>query len=67
MILLPIDRYYLLEEKIKGVQINNLPARSVIEKHVTGKIYVDNILDPSTTCDIHRYRISLLFGNYNLL
>jgi hypothetical protein len=64
MIILPVDRYYLLQEKIKGVQINNLFARSVIEKHVTGKIYVDNITEPNTVYVIHPYGISLLFGDY---
>lgn len=63
MILLPVDRFYLLEEKIKEVQINNLFARSVIEKHVTGNIYVDNIEKPNTVYVVHPYGISLLFGD----
>jgi hypothetical protein len=46
------------------VQINNLFAISVIEKHVTGKIFVDDINKPSTFYVIHPYGISLLFGNY---
>ena len=64
MIVLPVVRYNLLEDKIKEVQINNLFARSVIEKHVTGKIYVDNINKPNTVYTIHQYGISLLFGDY---
>ena len=64
MIVLPVVRYNLLEDKIKEVQINNLFARSVIEKHVTGKIYVDNINKPNTVYTIHPYGISLLFGDY---
>lgn len=64
MILLPVDRYYFLEKSIKEVQISNLFARSVIEKHVTGKIYVDNIIEPHTVYVIHPYGISLLFGDY---
>lgn len=64
MIQLPVDRFYLLEEKIKEVQINNLFARSVIEKHVTGNIYVDNIDKPNTVYVVHPYGISLLFGDY---
>jgi len=63
MILLPVDRYYLLDEKIKEVKINNLFARSVIERHVTGRIYVDNITEPRTVYVIHPYGISLLFGD----
>ena len=64
MILLPADRYYLLEEIVKTVQINNLFARSVIEKHVTGRIYVDNITEPRTAYVIHPYGMALLFGDY---
>ncbi len=63
MIQLPIDRYHLLGEKIKEVQINNLFARSVIEKHVTGKIFVDNMDNPNTVYVVHPYGISLLFGD----
>ncbi len=64
MILLPAERYYLLDKRINEVQINNLFARSVIEKHVTGKIYVDNIMEPHTFYVIHPYGISLLFGDH---
>lgn len=64
MILLPVDRYSLLEQNIKEVPINNLFARSVIEKHVAGKIYVDHIFDPHTVYVVHPYGISLLFGDY---
>lgn len=63
MILLPVDRYDLLEVKIREIQINNLFARSVIEKHVTGKIYVDTIDKPNTFYVVHPYGISLLFGD----
>lgn len=64
MILLPVDRYYLLDEKIKEVKINNLFARSVIERHVTGRIYADNITEPRTVYVIHPYGMSLLFGDH---
>jgi RimJ/RimL family protein N-acetyltransferase len=64
MIPLPIDRYFTLADLIKEVQINNFFARSVIEKHVTGKIYVDDILNPKTCYVLHPYGISLLFGNH---
>ncbi len=65
MILLPNDRYYLLKEQIKEVKINNLFARSVIEKHISGKVFVDNIDNPQTVYVIHPYGISLLFGDYS--
>ncbi len=65
MILLPEDRYPFLKEKIKEVKKNNLFARSVIERHVTGKIYADNINNPETFYVIHPYGITLLFGASN--
>ena len=64
MLLLPIDRYSLLSEAIKEVQINNFFARSVIERHVTGKIFVDDLQYPKTYYVLHPYGISLLFGNH---
>jgi hypothetical protein len=64
MRILPRDRYSIAEEQIKKVQINNLLARSVIEKHVTGSIFVDNILDPHTFYVVHPYGMSLLFGDH---
>jgi RimJ/RimL family protein N-acetyltransferase len=64
MLLLPPDRYSYLEEKIKAVQLNNLFARAVIEKHVTGRIYVDSLNQPVTFYVLHPYGISLLFGDY---
>jgi GNAT superfamily N-acetyltransferase len=65
MIILPKDRYCLLLEQVKKVEINNLFARSVIEKHVTGKVFVDNIANPKTAYVIHPYGLSLLFGDYS--
>ncbi len=65
MILLPGDRFAKLKELIHEVQINNLFARSVIEKHVTGEIFVDDIDNPKTIYVIHPYGMSLLFGNYS--
>ncbi len=43
MVELNIDNYSLLEDPLRKVQINTLFARSVIEKKVKGKIFVDNI------------------------
>jgi hypothetical protein len=64
MLLLPPDKYPLVREKIRDVRLNNLFARAVIEKHVTGRIYADSITQPSTFYVIHPYGISLLFGDY---
>lgn len=57
----------MLKEPIKEVQINNFFARSVIERHVTGRIYVDNLVDPKTFYVLHPYGISLLFGDHTNL
>lgn len=65
MLLLPREKFFLLKEKIKEVRMNNLFARSVIEQHVTGKIYVDNTDNPKTVYVVHPYGMSLLFGDYS--
>jgi len=62
MLVLPAGRYFLLKEKIKGITINNLFARSVVEGHVRGKIFVDNTSDPQTFYIVHPYGMSLLAG-----
>ncbi len=65
MILLPPDRYSVLEKQIKKVQRNALFARSVIEKHVSGVIYVDNTTEPRTALIAHPYGMLLLMGDSN--
>jgi len=65
MILLEKEKYDKLTEPLKKVTINNLFARSVIEKCVTGKVYVDNCDDPQTFYVVHPYGMSLLFGDCN--
>jgi hypothetical protein len=65
MIELAPDRYKLLVEPLKKVTINNLFARSVVEKHVTGRVFVDNIQNPKIFYVIHPYGISLLFGDFS--
>jgi GNAT superfamily N-acetyltransferase len=62
MIELEIDKYPLLEELLKEVKINTLFARSVIQKKVNGKVFVDNKENPKTFYVIHPYGMSLLFG-----
>ena len=55
--------YHKLKEAVNQVTINNLFARSVIEQHVSGTIYVDDTEDPETYYVIHPYGMSLLFGD----
>lgn len=63
MIKLKVDQYHKVIESLKKVTINNLFARSVVEKHVFGSVYVDNADVPQTFYVVHPYNISLLFGN----
>ncbi len=63
--MLPLDSsgYYKAKKPLEEVRINHLFARSVVEKHVPGSIYVDNAKQPETFYIIHPYGQSLLFGN----
>lgn len=65
MILLERKNYYKAIEPFNSVTINNLFARSVIEKRVSGSIYVDNENNPKTFYVVHPYGMSLLFGDCN--
>jgi len=64
---------FLLKEKdhhkakilLKEVPFNNLFARSVIEKHVTGSVYVNDTGEPHTFYVVHPYGMALLFGDAN--
>jgi RimJ/RimL family protein N-acetyltransferase len=48
---------------LSQVEINNLFARSVIEKKIVGKVYVDRADNPKTFYVVHPYGMSLLFGD----
>jgi RimJ/RimL family protein N-acetyltransferase len=64
MILLDKSQYYKVSEPLGYiVTINKLFARSVVEKHVTGAIYVDRSDEPGTFYVVHPYGMSLLFGD----
>ena len=65
MILLPVHKYSVLKEQIKEVQRNVLFARSVVEKHLSGIIYVDNVNEPRTSLIAHPYGMLLLMGDSN--
>ena len=47
---------------LKNVTINNLFARSVIEKHVLGTVYVDNLEKPKVFYVVHPYGMALFYG-----
>ncbi len=65
MKLLEKNKYEKLLNPISQVTINNLFARAVIEKRVSGSIYVDHLNEPKTFYVVHPYGMSLLFGNSN--
>lgn len=65
MIPLSKQHYQKLIEPLKEVKFNNLFARFVVEGQVSGKVYVDNELNPETFYVVHPYGMSLLFGKFN--
>jgi GNAT superfamily N-acetyltransferase len=62
MILVDESEYYRVLEPLHKVAINNLFARTVVEKHLQGKVYVDEVDAPKTFFVVHPYGMSLLFG-----
>lgn len=65
MILLNPNDYRLALPGLTQLPINHLFARAVIDKMVTGRIYVDNPVNPATFLIVHPYGMSLLLGNEN--
>ena len=63
MFLLDESMYHKVLEPLCDVIFNKLFARSVVEKHVSGKIYVDHLENPSIFYVVHPYGMALLFGN----
>ena len=63
MILLNESDYYKVIKPLQLVLINNLFARSVVEKKISGKIYVDDLVKPKTFYVVHPYGMGLLFGD----
>lgn len=63
MVLLEKKDYQKAADSLKRVKINNLFARSVVENHTSGKIFVDDPDDPKTFYVLHSYGMSLLFGD----
>lgn len=62
LILLDPNKYDLALPKLLDVTINNLFARAVVERHVDGKVYVDDDTNPGAFYVAHPYGMSLLFG-----
>jgi len=66
MHILPPEDYHLIQKELLKIPFNQYFARSVIERHLTGKVYVDDPADPKTSYIMHPYGLSLLFGEqYN--
>lgn len=63
MKILDRENYNRLTKLVQQVPFNNLFARSVIEKKVLGKVFVDDIESPETCYIVHPYGMSLLAGN----
>jgi hypothetical protein len=55
--------YGRLTNHLKKVSNNNLFARSVIERKISGQVLVDNIENPKTFYVVHPYGMSILFGD----
>ena len=65
MVLLKEDKYDIALESLKEVQINNLFARTVLEKKTDGTVYANNALHPTAFYVVHPYGMSLLYGTSN--
>ena len=65
MLLLKKEDYHKLKTPLQEVGINKLFARAVIDKYVSGKVYVDSLSEPESFYVLHPYGMSLLFGKWN--
>ena len=63
MQVLPQEEYQEIGQLLKEVPFNCYFARSVLEKHVTGTIFVDDTRDPRNAYILHPYGMSLLIGD----
>lgn len=63
MFFLKESEYNKVIEPLKKVTINKLFAIVVVERKVLGKIYVNDVENPTTFYIVHPYGMSLLFGN----
>lgn len=63
MHILPSERYGTIHKEIERIPFNCLFARSVLEHHVTGRVFVDDREDPRAWYILHPYGLSLLYGD----
>ena len=59
------DKYGILLEPVKHVPFNMLMARSVIEGHADGRIFLDSYESPQSFYIVHSYGMTFLCGNSN--
>jgi GNAT superfamily N-acetyltransferase len=54
--------YGRLVAPLRGLDLNTLFARAVVEQGAPGRVFVDSLESPAVGYVIHRYGMSLLFG-----
>lgn len=64
MLELPLNSYYKSLEALTSVDYNHYFAKAVVIQHVEGKIFVDNIDQPTVFYIYHPYGMGMLVGNY---
>jgi len=64
MILLEPEDFHKAIEQLDKVDYNCYFAKSVLQKHVMGNVYVDNVKNPTVFYIVHPYGMSLLLGDY---
>ena len=62
MIELPENEYDKVKDPLARVQMNTLFVRTVVERAVSGKVYVDDSRNPQAFYVAHPYGMSMLFG-----
>lgn len=65
MKILPSDKYNSVLPTLDNVQFNTLFASSVLNEHVDGKVFVDDITFPTAVYILHASGMSLLYGELN--
>ena len=63
MIELPVIYYHNLNKLLEKIPFNHLFARAVVERTVSGQVYVDSLDNPQSFYILHRYGMSLLYGD----
>ncbi len=61
---LPEEQYSRIEEYLQPVNFNHLFARSVLQRSVSGTVYGDDLNHATTFYIVHKYGMSLLFGDH---